>query len=162
MNNPVLFFEHKGLYRQSFATSKEPDNNYCLNFGKGKIVQEGNDLTIVTWGAVVQKSIEASKETDCSIEILDLRTLFPLDLDLIIASVTKTNRVLVVYEDNLTNGFGAEIVSLINENAFELLDAPVKRVASKDVPVAYSSALENQILVQTDWIIDGINELVEF
>ncbi|MBI65172.1 MAG: tungsten formylmethanofuran dehydrogenase [Candidatus Marinimicrobia bacterium] len=162
MNNPVLFFEHKGLYRQNFATSKEPDDNYCLNFGNGSIVQEGEDLTIITWGALVQKSIEASKKTEHSIEILDLRTLNPLDLDLIISSISKTNRALIVYEDNLTGGFGAEISSLINEHGFKLLDAPVKRVASKDVPVAYSSALEDQILVQTEWIIDAINELVEF
>ena len=162
MNNPVLFFEHKGLYRQGFATSKEPDDSYCLNFGKGKIVQKGQDLTIIAWGALVQKSIEAAKQTNFNIEILDLRTLNPLDLNLIIESVSRTNRVLVVYEDNLTNGFGAEIVALINENAFELLDAPIRRVASKDVPVAYSAVLENQILVQTDWIVEAINELVEF
>ena len=162
MNNPVLFFEHKGLYRQGFATSKEPDENYCLDFGKAKIVQEGNDLTIVTWGALVQKSIEASKNTKASIEVIDLRTLNPLDLDLIINSVTKTNRLLIAHEDNLTNGFGAEIVSLINEKAFEYLDAPIKRVASKDIPVAYAAKLEDQILVQTEWIIEAINDLIKF
>ena len=162
MNNPVLFFEHKGLYRQGFATSKEPDENYCLDFGKGKIVQEGSDLTIVTWGALVQKSIEASKNTDASIEVIDLRTLNPLDLDLIINSVSKTNRLLIAHEDNLTNGFGAEIVSLISEKAFEYLDAPIKRVASKDIPVAYAAKLEDQILVQTEWIIDAINDLIKF
>ena len=162
MNNPVLFFEHKGLYRQGYATSKEPDNNYCLNFGKGKIVQEGNDLTIITWGALVQKSIEASKQSGYNVEIIDLRTLYPLDLDLIIESISKTNRAIIVHEDNLTGGFGGEITSLINENGFEYLDAPVKRVASKDVPVAYSSVLEDQILVQTDWILDTINEVVQY
>jgi len=162
MNNPVLFFEHKGLYRQGYATSKEPNENYCLNFGKGNIVQEGNDLTIITWGALVQKSIEASKQSGFDIEILDLRTLYPLDLELIIQSVSKTNRAIIVHEDNLTGGFGGEITSLINEHAFEHLDAPVKRVASKDVPVAYSSILEDQILVQTDWILDTINEVVQY
>ncbi|MBI44671.1 MAG: tungsten formylmethanofuran dehydrogenase [Candidatus Marinimicrobia bacterium] len=162
MNNPVLFFEHKGLYRQGYATSKEPDENYCLDFGKGNIVQEGNDLTIITWGALVQKSIEASKQSGFDIEILDLRTLYPLDLELIIKSISKTNRAIIVHEDNLTGGFGGEISSLINEYAFEHLDAPVKRVASKDVPVAYSSVLEDQILVQTDWILDTINEVVQY
>jgi 2-oxoisovalerate dehydrogenase E1 component len=162
MNNPVLFFEHKGLYRQGYATSKEPDQNYCLNFGKGNIIQEGNDLTIITWGALVQKSIEAAKQSGFDIEILDLRTLYPLDLELIIQSISKTNRAIIVHEDNLTGGFGGEITSLINEHAFEHLDAPVKRVASKDVPVAYSSILEDQILVQTDWILDTINEVVEY
>ena len=162
MNNPVLFFEHKGLYRQGYAKSKEPDENYCLDFGIGKVVNEGTDLTIVTWGALVQKSIDAARKTNYNIEIIDLRTLYPLDLDIIINSLKKTNRLIVVHEDNLTGGFGGEIVSLINEHAFELLDAPVKRVASKDVPIAYSAILEDQILVQTDWIIDMINEIIEY
>jgi len=162
MNNPVLFFEHKGLYRQGYASSKEPDKDYFLNFGKGKIVQNGSSLTIVTWGALVQKSIDASRQSGESVEIIDLRTLYPLDLDLIIESLKKTNRLIVVHEDNLTGGYGGEIVSLINENAFELLDAPVKRVASKDLPVAYSSVLEDQILVQTEWIVKMIKEIIKY
>ena len=162
MNNPVLFFEHKGLYRQGYATSKEPDENYYLNFGSGNIVKSGTDLTIVTWGALVQKSIEAAKISEYDIEIIDLRTLYPLDKNLIMDSISKTNRVLVVYEDNLTGGFGSEIVSLINEHAFESLDAPVLRVASKDVPIAYSAILENQILVQTDWIVEAINKILKY
>jgi len=162
MNNPVLFFEHKGLYRQGYASSNEPDNEYCLDFGKGNIVQEGNQLTIVTWGALVQKCIEASKESGFSVEVIDLRTLYPLDLELIIQSISKTNRAIIVHEDNLTGGFGGEISALINENAFEQLDAPVKRVASKDVPIAYSSILEDQILVQTNWILETINEVVQY
>ena len=162
MNNPVLFFEHKGLYRQGYASSKEPDKDYFLNFGKGKIVQNGSSLTIVTWGALVQKSIDASRQSGESVEIIDLRTLYPLDLDLIIESLKKTNRLIVVHEDNLTGGYGGEIVSLVNENAFELLDAPVKRVASKDLPVAYSSVLEDQILVQTEWIVKMIKEIIKY
>ena len=162
MNNPVLFFEHKGLYRQGYASSKEPDKDYFLNFGKVKIVQNGSSLTIVTWGALVQKSIDASRQSGESVEIIDLRTLYPLDLDLIIESLKKTNRLIVVHEDNLTGGYGGEIVSLVNENAFELLDAPVKRVASKDLPVAYSSVLEDQILVQTEWIVKMIKEIIKY
>ena len=162
MNNPVLFFEHKGLYRQGYSTSKEPDEHYCLDYGKGKIVREGNDLTIITWGALVQKCLDATKQSGFDIEVVDLRTLYPLDLDLIIESIKKTNRVIVVHEDNLTGGFGGEIVSLINEHAFEFLDAPIKRVASKDVPVAYSAVLEDQILVQTDWILNAIEEILEY
>ena len=157
----MLFFEHKGLYRQGYASSKEPDKDYFLNFGKGKIVQNGSSLTIVTWGALVQKCIDASRQSGESVEIIDLRTLYPLDLDLIIESLKKTNRLIVVHEDNLTGGYGGEIVSLINENAFELLDAPVKRVASKDLPVAYSSVLEDQILVQTEWIVKMIKEIIK-
>ena len=133
-----------------------------LVIGKAKIVQEGSDLTIVTWGAIVQKSIEASKSSDYSVEIIDVRTLNPLDMETILNSVKKTSRVIVAHEDVLTNGFGAEIVSIISDKCFESLDAPIKRVASKDSPVAYSSILEEQILVQTDWIIDAINEIMEY
>ena len=162
MNDPVLFFEHKGLYRQGFASSEEPDKDYLLDFGKAKIVKEGNDLTIVTWGSIVQKSIEASRSLDYSIEIIDLRTLNPLDFDTILESIKKTNRLIVAHEDNITNGFGGEIVSRVVEEGFEFLDAPIKRVASKDSPVAYSSILENEILVQTDWISKAIQETMKY
>jgi 2-oxoisovalerate dehydrogenase E1 component len=162
MDDPVIFMEHKGLYRQGFATSPEPDENYLLEFGKANIVQSGDDITIVTWGAIVQKSIEASKNTNYSADIIDIRTLNPLDLETIISSIKKTNRVIVAHEDNITGGFGAEIVSKISDSAFEFLDAPIKRVASKDFPVAYSSVLEDEILVQTNWIIDCINEVMEY
>ena len=162
MNDPVLFLEHKGLYRQGYASSKEPDSNYLLNFGKANIVQKGNDLTIITWGAIVQKSIEASRKLNFSIEIIDLRTLNPLDLETIFSSIKKTNRVIIAHEDNITNGFGSEIASLISEMAFEYLDAPLKRVASKDSPVAYSAILENEILVQTEWIEKAIKLTMEY
>ena len=162
MDDPVLFLEHKGLYRQGYASSEEPDDSYLLNFGKAKIVQEGSDLTIITWGAIVQKCIEASRKLDFSIEVIDIRTLNPLDIDTVINSVKKTNRVLIAHEDNITNGFGAEIAAQISDKVFEYLDAPVKRVASKDSPVAYSAILEDEILLQTDWIISEINKIMEF
>jgi len=162
MDDPVLFLEHKGLYRQGFATSKEPDTEYLLEFGQANIVQSGKDITIVTWGALVQKSIEAAKKTNISVEIIDLRTLNPLDFDTILQSIKKTNRLIVVHEDNLTNGFGAEIVSKISDVGFEFLDAPIKRVATKDSPIPYSQILEDQVLVQIDWIIDSINELGQY
>ena len=158
----VLFLEHKGLYRQGYAASDEPDEDYLLAYGKANIVQEGDDLTIVTWGALVQKSIEASRKLDYSIEIIDLRTLNPLDEETILNSVKKTNRLIVAHEDSITNGFGAEIVSIVSDKSFEFLDAPIKRVASKDSPIAYSSILENEILVQTEWIINAIKETMEF
>ena len=159
LNDPVLYLEHKGLYRQGFASSKEPDANYLIPIGKGVIRQEGSDITLITWGAMVQKSIEASKKTDFSIEVIDIRYIYPLDFELIEQSVKKTNRVVIVHEDNITNGFGADILARINEECFEYLDAPIKRVASKDFPIAYSQILEDQILVQTDWIVQGINEI---
>ena len=162
MDDPVLFLEHKGLYRQGFATSDEPDSEYLLEFGQANIVQSGTDITIVTWGALVQKSIEAAKKTNISVEIIDLRTLNPLDFDTILQSIKKTNRLIVVHEDNLTNGFGAEIVSKISDVGFEFLDAPIKRVATKDSPIPYSQVLEDQILVQIDWIVDSINELGQY
>jgi len=165
MDDPVLFLEHKGLYRQGFAATPEPDENYILPFGQARVVQEGSVLTILTWGAMVQKSIEAVKKERIElgiIEIIDLRTLNPLDVDTISASIKKTGKVLVIHEDNLTNGFGAEIVSKISDVGFEFLDAPIKRVASKDSPIPYSQVLEDEILVQIDWIVDSINKLGQY
>ena len=162
MEDPVMFMEHKGLYRQGFAASPEPDENYLLPFGKARIVQEGNDVTIITWGALVQKSIEASRNTGLSVEIIDLRTLNPLDMETILTSLQNTSRVIVAHEDNLNNGFGAEIAARISDKGFKYLDAPIKRVASKDAPVAYAEVLENELLVQTSWIENALKEIVEF
>ncbi len=162
MDDPVLFLEHKGLYRQGFAMSPEPDRRYLLKFGKARVVTEGNSLTIITWGALVQKSLEAVKNTNISADIIDIRTLNPLDMKTILESVKKTSRVLVIHEDNLTNGFGGEIASQIADEGFEYLDAPVKRIASKDLPVAYAQELEDEILVQTDWIQDAILNITEY
>ena len=162
MDDPIMFMEHKGLYRQGFASAPEPDENYLLPFGKARIVQEGNDVTIITWGAIVQKSIEAARNTEMSVEIIDLRTLNPLDMETILTSLQKTNRAIVAHEDNLTNGFGAEIAAQISDEGFKYLDAPIKRVASKDSPVAYAAVLENELLVQTFWIEDALKEIVEF
>ena len=162
MDDPVIFMEHKGLYRQGFAATPEPDSDYLLEFGKGRIVQAGEDLTIVTWGSTVQKSIEASRDCGYSVEIIDIRTLNPLDTEIILESIKKTNRVIVAHEDNLTGGFGGELVSIISDLGFEFLDAPIKRVASKDCHVPYSPILENEILVQTQWIKDMISEIMKF
>ena len=162
MDDPVMFMEHKGLYRQGFASALEPDSDYLLPFGKARIVEEGKDVTIITWGAIVQKAIEASRNSEFSIEIIDIRTLNPLDMDTIINSIKKTNRAIVAHEDNLTNGFGAEIVARIGDEGFEYLDAPIKRVASKDSPIAYAETLENELLVQTSWIEDSIKSIIEY
>ena len=162
MEDPVMFMEHKGLYRQGFAASPEPDENYLLPFGKARIVQEGNDVTIITWGALVQKSIEAARNTGLSVEIIDLRTLNPLDMETILTSLQNTSRVIVAHEDNLNNGFGAEIAARISDKGFKYLDAPIKRVASIDAPVAYAEVLENELLVQTSWIENALKEIVEF
>ena len=165
MDDPVIYMEHKGLYRQGYAATEEPGEDYALPFGKGRIVCQGNELTIVTWGAMVQKSIEGIKSlalADGVVEIIDLRTLNPLDLDMIEASLEKTGKVLGAYEDNLTNGPGAEISALIADRFFELLDGPVRRVAAKDSPVPFNWFLEEKILPQTEDVSIAIQELLEY
>ncbi len=165
MNDPVLFMEHKGLYRQGYSVTKEPDKNYILPFGKARIVTEGNDISIITWGAMVQKSLDAIKSQelpDGIVDVIDLRTLNPLDIDTIRTSIEKTGKVLIVYEDNLTNGPGAEISAIIADRFFELLDGPVCRVAAKDAPIPFSPFLEKAILPQTNDIIEALLDLIEY
>ena len=164
MDDPVMFMEHKGLYRQGYCATPEPDKNYVLPFGKARVVREGDHVTIITWGAMVQKSIEAVKECNAmgNVEIIDLRTLNPLDRESIRVSLDKTGKAMVVYEDNLTNGFGAEISAIIADEYFELLDGPIKRVAAQDSPVPYNWYLEKQILPQTSDIVVALTELLEY
>ena len=164
MDDPVMFMEHKGLYRQGYCATPEPDKNYVLPFGKARVVREGDHVTIITWGAIVQKSIEAVKECNAigNVEIIDLRTLNPLDRESIRVSLDKTGKAMVVYEDNLTNGFGAEISAIIADEYFELLDGPIKRVAAQDSPVPYNWYLEKQILPQTSDIVAALTELLEY
>jgi 2-oxoisovalerate dehydrogenase E1 component len=165
MNDPVLFMEHKGLYRQGYAATEEPDEDYVIPFGKGRIVSDGDILSVITWGAMVQKTIEAVKSLSLEkglVEIIDLRTLNPLDINIIKTSIEKTGKALIVYEDNLTNGPGAEISAIIGEKCFEYLDGPIKRIASKDSPVPFNWFLENKVLPQTEDIAFGIKELLEY
>ena len=165
MNDPVIFMEHKGLYRQPYAATEEPDEEYLLPFGKANYVTKGDDLTIICWGAMVQKSIDAIHELglgDNSVEIIDLRTINPIDYETIKHSISKTGKVLVIYEDNLTNGPGSEICSVISDKYFELLDGPVRRIASKDSPVPYNWFLEENVLIQTEDIVGAINDLLEY
>jgi len=165
INDPVIFMEHKSLYRQSHASSEEPDKNYLLPFGKAKIVQEGDSLSIITWGAMVQKSIEALKSNEIEnglVEIIDLRTLNPLDFSTIKKSIKKTGKALIVHEDSLTSGPGAEISALLVDHCFENLDAPIKRVGAKDAPIPYNPFLEEEILPHVDDIAFSIIELLEY
>ena len=165
MDDPVIFMEHKSLYRQGYAASLEPDDDYLIPFGKSKIVQEGSDLSIITWGAMVQLTIDAVNDlniSDNTVEIIDLRTLNPLDFTSIEMSINKTGKALIVYEDNLTNGPGAEISSLISDRCFEMLDGPIRRVASKDSPVPYNMYLEEDILPQMEDIKETLIELLEY
>ncbi len=165
MNDPVLFMEHKGLYRQGYSSTEEPGDDYLLPFGKGRLVLEGEDITVITWGAMVQKCIEAVQYLELGndqVEIIDLRTLNPLDMGIIEKSLSKTGKVVIVYEDNLTNGPGAEIAAKISDDFFELLDGPISRVAAKDSPVPFNWFLEEKILPQIEDIAESIKELMEY
>ncbi|ROL56308.1 tungsten formylmethanofuran dehydrogenase, partial [Bacteroidetes/Chlorobi group bacterium ChocPot_Mid] len=166
LSDPVLFLEHKGLYRLPYSTTIEPDENYLIPFGKGKIVKSGSDLTIVTWGMAVKDSLNAAKEieknTNKTIEIIDLRTIIPWDKELVFESIKKTNRVLVVHEDTKTNGFGGEIAATIAEEAFRFLDAPVIRHAAKDSHIPYAPAYELDVLPTQEKIEKDIQRILSF
>jgi 2-oxoisovalerate dehydrogenase E1 component len=165
LNDPVLYLEHKALYRQTYAASPEPDADYLLPFGKANVVREGTDLTVVTWGAMVHESNFAAKKLEkegLSIEIIDIRTINPLDEETIYNSIKKTGKVSVVHEDTLTAGFGAEIAARIASNAFELLDGPVQRIAARDAFIPYHPNLERYILPTRDRIYDELKELLAY
>jgi 2-oxoisovalerate dehydrogenase E1 component len=165
-DDPVLFLEHKRLYRETFGRSPYPGPDYMIPFGKAKIVHPGMHLTLVTYGAVVPRSLQAAqkleREHHISVEVIDLRTLNPFDWETIATSVKKTNRALVAYEDSLSWGYGAEIAARIAAELFEDLDAPVRRVAAKDTFVAYQPLLENSILPQTTDLFKAMKELAQY
>jgi 2-oxoisovalerate dehydrogenase E1 component len=148
--DPVLFLEHKHLLRQPYTRDPFPADDYVIPFGKADVRRPGTDLTIVSWGATVQKSLAAADRLDASVEVIDLRTLSPWDKDLVGESVRRTGKALIVHEDVLTSGFGAEVAAWIAQECFYDLDAPVTRVAAKDCHVAYEPTLENAILPQVD------------
>lgn len=164
--NPVLFLEHKGLYRQVYAKGPEGDSDTLIPLGKAKVVREGTDATIVTYGALVQKSLLAAKEMEkqgYAVEVIDLRTIVPLDTETIFESVRKTNRVLIAHEDVQFMGFGAEISAQIVDTCFSYLDAPVKRVGMKYAgAVPHSPILEEVVLPQTNDVVQAIQELLNF
>ena len=166
INDPVLFCEHKGLYRQSFAISPEPDDDYLLPFGKAKVVKEGNDITVVSYGVAMWDSVFAAKKLEeefgYSVEVIDIRTIIPLDEETIFRSVKKTNKVIVIHEDTLTGGFGAEIAARIADNCFQYLDGPVRRIAALDAHVPYAPILESEVLPSRQKIYNAIKNLIEF
>jgi 2-oxoisovalerate dehydrogenase E1 component len=146
--NPVMFFEHKGLYRS--ITGPVPADYYTVEIGKAKTVKEGSDLSIITYGAAVHWAMDFQKNNpSIDLHIIDLRSLIPLDYDAIKAAVTATGKVLVLHEDNLTGGFGAEISAWISEHCFELLDAPVMRCASLDTPIPFNMELERNYMAKS-------------
>jgi 2-oxoisovalerate dehydrogenase E1 component beta subunit len=161
--NPVLYFEHKHLYRR--IKDEVPDERYTVPLGEARIHREGDDLTLVTWGAMVYTADEAAQQLEgenISVEIIDLRTLAPWDKDAVLKSVEKTSKVLVLHEDTLTGGFGAEIAATIAQEAFENLDAPVQRLAAPDTPVPFAPVLEKAFIPQVDDVVAGIKELAEY
>jgi 2-oxoisovalerate dehydrogenase E1 component len=161
-DDPVLFLEHKHLYRQAYNKSQYPPDDFMIPFGKAKKVREGKDLTIITYGALVQRSVVAAKQADqegTSVEIIDLRSLAPYDWNAIVESVKKTNRVIVAHEDSLSFGYGAEIAARIGDELFTELDAPVRRVCALDTFVAYAPQLEDAILPQVSDVAKAIAEL---
>jgi 2-oxoisovalerate dehydrogenase E1 component len=165
-DDPVLFLEHKRLYRESFGRAAYPGPDYMIPFGKAKIVHPGTDLTVITYGAVVPRALQAAqkleREQGVKVELIDLRCLNPFDWDTIAASVAKTNRALVAYEDTLSWGYGAEIAARLADQLFDKLDAPVRRVAAKDVFVAYQPILEDAILPQPNDLFLAMKELAEY
>jgi 2-oxoisovalerate dehydrogenase E1 component len=163
--DPVLFLEHKHLYRQIHNKGRYPGPEHMIPFGKGKIVRPGTDLTVVACGALVRRSMEAAKvaqESGIDVEVIDLRSIKPLDMELISESVKKTGKVLIAHEDALSWGIGSEIAALIADELFPWLDGPVRRVASKDVWVAYAPDLEEEILPRSSDVLQAIRELAAY
>jgi 2-oxoisovalerate dehydrogenase E1 component len=164
-DDPVLFLEHKHLYRQTYNKGAYPGDNHMVPFGRGALKREGTDLAIITWGALVQRSVVAAQQAEkdgISAAVFDLRTIMPYDWEGIAALVRSTNRVIVAHEDQLTCGFGAEIAARISDELFDELDAPVKRVAAMDCPVAYHPDLEERILPQTADVLAAIRQLAAY
>ncbi|MBZ5646165.1 MAG: dehydrogenase E1 component subunit alpha/beta [Acidobacteriia bacterium] len=165
-DDPVLFLEHKRLYREPFGRAPYPGPDHMVPFGKARVWKEGSDLTIITYGALVPRALQAAqraeREQGISVELLDLRTLSPYDWEGIAASVRKTSRVLVAHEDCLSWGYGAEIAARIADELFEHLDAPVRRLAAEDTFVAYQPVLEDEILPQADDVYQAILSLAQF
>ena len=163
--DPVLFFEHKKLYRLPRLREGLPQNDYIVEIGKARTAREGRDISIITFGAMVLTALDTAEELEkegLDLEVIDLRTLAPLDQEAILASVKKTNRALILHEASLTGGIGGEIAAIISQEAFEWLDAPVLRVASIDTPVPYSPPLEDYYLPQVKDVLDTARKLAAY
>jgi len=164
-DDPVIFLEHKHLYRQTYNKAAYPGANFMIPFGKAKVVREGSDVTVVTYGATVQRAFAAANQIadeGISVEVIDLRTLSPWDHETVYQSVKKTNRVVVAYEDSMSWGYGAELAARISDDCFAWLDAPVKRVASTDTFVGYAPQLEDAILPQIEDFARAYRELAGY
>lgn len=165
-NNPVLYLEHKLLYRMPELREELPEEDYIVPLGKAVIRREGEDMTILTYGAMVHRSLRAAQtleqEDDLEVEVLDLRSLTPLDRESILESVKRTNKVLIVHEDTLTGGIGAELAAILAEDLFEYLDGPITRVAAPDVPFPYAPPLEDAYLPGEEKILAAARKLAAY
>jgi 2-oxoisovalerate dehydrogenase E1 component len=164
-DDPVLFLEHKHLYRQTYNTGEYPGRDFMIPFGHAKLRREGSDVVVVAWGALVQRSLLAAQQAeqhDISTAVLDLRTIAPCDWAAIADLVKRTGRIVIAHEDQLTCGFGAEIAARVAGELLEYLDAPVRRVGALDTPVAYCPDLEEVILPQTADVLKAIRETVSY
>ncbi len=164
-DDPVLFLEHKHLYRQTYNKGEYPGRDYMIPLGKAAVRREGSNVVVITWGALVQRSLLAAQQAEkdgISVMVIDLRTIAPFDWDAIAAAVKHTNRVVIAHEDQLTSGFGAELAARIADQLFEHLDAPIRRVAALDAPVAYAPVLEEVILPQSANVLKAIQEVARY
>ena len=164
-DDPVLYLEHKHLYRQTYNKSEYPGTNYMIPFGKSAVRRDGTDVVVLTYGALVQRSLLAAQQAEkdgISVMVVDMRSIMPFDWDAISSAVQKTNRVIVAHEDQLTCGFGAELAARIADELFEYLDAPVRRVAALDTPVAYYPDLEEVILPQSSGVLKAIQDIARY
>jgi len=159
--NPVLFFEHKHLYRR--IKGEVPEERYTVPIGSARVALEGTDVTVVTWGAMLYTAEAAAAELDdVSVEIIDLRSIMPWDKEAVLASVRKTSKLVVLHEDTRTAGFGAEIAATVAEEAFEHLDAPPQRIAAPDTPVPFAPVLESAFIPQVADVVAGLRSIVEY
>lgn len=161
-NNPTIFFEHRNLLDAKYARKPYPGDDYIVPFGKAKKLQKGDDISIVTWGAMCERCEEAVNNSEISADILDLRTIMPWDKEAVLNSVKKTNRCLIVHEDTGTAGFGAEISAVLSQEAFKYLDAPVERITMPDIPVPYNTELMHAVLPDVEQIKKRIDQIVAF
>ena len=161
-NDPTFFLEHRNLLDTSAGRANYPGNDYLVPFGVASIVQEGTRATIVTWGEMVHRAKEAVKTMGASIEIIDLRTIVPWDKKTVLDSIRKTNRCLILHEDTITSGFGAEIAAVIAKETFSFLDAPIERVATPDVPIPYNLGMMDVVIPTPEYIVERLTYLLNY
>jgi 2-oxoisovalerate dehydrogenase E1 component len=161
-NDPTFFFEHRALLDTKEARRPYPGDDFMLPFGVANVVKEGTDVTIVAWGEMVHRALEAASKSSANVEVIDLRTVIPWDREAVLRSIRKTNRCIVAHEDNWTCGFGAEIVATITQDAFTWLDAPVERLATPDIPIPYNFGLMEAVVPSVEKIGEAIEKVMKF